>query len=156
MDNYSSHWFVKGSKGDLQLLRLGDRVSQKVDALVIRGARVSDSGTYVCVANNLVGAEQAETLLTVTAPLHAKIEPAVLVAEIKKPAAFACVISGSPVSSVTWMKDGKPIVSPKPVRAAYNEKLRIESVTTEDRGMYQCIVENDYQIRQATAELRLG
>lgn len=34
--------------------------------------------------------------------------------------------------------------------------LRISSVVRDDKGMYQCFAKNDYEMVQATAELRLG
>lgn len=34
--------------------------------------------------------------------------------------------------------------------------MRITSITKEDKGMYQCMVKNDLESVQATAELRLG
>lgn len=47
------------------------------------------------------------------------------------------------------MKDGKFIDHTEAV-------LRIEAVKKEDKGMYQCIIKNDQESAQATAELKLG
>ena len=48
-----------------------------------------------------------------------------------------------------WMKDGKFIDHTDAI-------LRIESVKKEDKGMYQCVIKNDQESAQATAELKLG
>jgi hypothetical protein len=34
--------------------------------------------------------------------------------------------------------------------------LTIPSIKKEDKGMYQCIIKNDQESAQATAELKLG
>lgn len=47
------------------------------------------------------------------------------------------------------MKDGKFIDHTEAI-------LRIESVKKEDKGMYQCVIKNDQESAQSTAELKLG
>ena len=59
-------WFKLGEGGDQTPVELGDRVRQVGGTLIIREARVEDSGKYLCVVNNSVGAESVETVLTVT------------------------------------------------------------------------------------------
>ncbi|KOX72245.1 Down syndrome cell adhesion molecule-like protein Dscam2 [Melipona quadrifasciata] len=112
-------------------------------------ARVEDSGKYLCIVNNSVGGESVETVLTVTAPLAAEIEPSTQTIDFGRPATFTCNVRGNPIKTVSWLKDGKPLGLEEPV-------LRIESVKKEDKGMYQCFVRNDQESAQATAELKLG
>jgi hypothetical protein len=45
---------------------LDDRVKQLGGTLIIREAKVADSGKYLCVVSNSVGEESVETVLTVT------------------------------------------------------------------------------------------
>ena len=118
-------------------------------SLIIREARVNDSGKYLCMVSNSVGSESVETVLTVTAPLAATVEPAIQTTDFGRPATFTCHYQGSPVKNVTWMKDGKRIPHA-------NAVLKIEAVRREDRGMYQCFVRNDQDSAQSTAELKLG
>lgn len=47
-------------------MKLDDRIKQVSGTLIIREARVEDSGKYLCVVNNSVGGESVETVLTVT------------------------------------------------------------------------------------------
>ena len=56
---------VHGNKNK-KLVRLSERVKQVGGTLIIREARVEDSGKYLCMVNNSVGGESVETVLTVT------------------------------------------------------------------------------------------
>ncbi|XP_064216100.1 Down syndrome cell adhesion molecule isoform X38 [Tribolium castaneum] len=140
--------FVEGTTRK-QAVTLNDRVKQVAGTLIIREAKVEDSGKYLCVVNNSVGGESVETVLTVTAPLKAKIEPQVQTIDFGRPATFTCNFEGNPIKTISWLKDGHPI--------DHNEAvLRIESVRKEDKGMYQCFIRNDQESAEATAELKLG
>lgn len=128
---------------------LNDRVKQVSGTLIIKDAIVEDSGKYLCVVNNSVGGESVETVLTVTAPLSAKIDPPTQTVDFGRPAVFTCHFSGNPIKTVSWMKDGKSI-------GHTDATLRIESVKKEDKGMYQCFIRNDQESAEAGAELKLG
>ncbi|XP_068899454.1 cell adhesion molecule Dscam1 isoform X46 [Tenebrio molitor] len=140
--------FVEGTTRK-QAVTLNDRVKQVAGTLIIREARVEDSGKYLCVVNNSVGGESVETVLTVTAPLKAKIEPQVQTIDFGRPAVFTCNFEGNPIKTINWLKDGHPIDHTDAV-------LRIESVRKEDKGMYQCFIRNDQESAEAIAELKLG
>nr|AEC50084.1 down syndrome cell adhesion molecule [Pacifastacus leniusculus] len=142
-------WFKFSENGRKSPVELGDRVKQVGGTLIIREAKVDDSGKYLCVVNNSVGGESVETVLTVTAPLSAQVEPNVQTVEFGRPATFTCTYKGNPVKSVTWLKDGVTINHKEAV-------MRIDTVSREDKGMYQCFVRNDQESAQATAELKLG
>nr|NP_001036502.1 down syndrome cell adhesion molecule 1, isoform AU [Drosophila melanogaster]ABI31053.1 down syndrome cell adhesion molecule 1, isoform AU [Drosophila melanogaster] len=145
-----SRWykFIEGTTRK-QAVVLNDRVKQVSGTLIIKDAVVEDSGKYLCVVNNSVGGESVETVLTVTAPLSAKIDPPTQTVDFGRPAVFTCQYTGNPIKTVSWMKDGKAIGHSEPV-------LRIESVKKEDKGMYQCFVRNDQESAEASAELKLG
>ena len=96
-----------------------------------------------------VGGESVETVLTVTAPLSAEVEPKVQTIDFGRPAIFTCRFSGNPIKTMRWMKNGKFIEHTDAI-------LRIEAVKKEDKGMYQCVIKNDQESAQATAELKLG
>ncbi|XP_045495019.1 Down syndrome cell adhesion molecule-like protein Dscam2 [Colias croceus] len=128
---------------------LNDRVKQVSGTLIIKEAKVEDSGKYLCVVNNSVGGESVETVLTVTAPLKATVEPATQTVDFGRPAVFTCRYEGNPVKTITWLKDGKDMNHHDPA-------LRIESVKKEDKGMYQCFIRNDQESAGASAELKLG
>ncbi|XP_043064020.1 Down syndrome cell adhesion molecule-like protein Dscam2 isoform X24 [Drosophila ficusphila] len=145
---YRWYKFIEGTTRK-QAVVLSDRVKQVSGTLIIKDAVVEDSGKYLCVVNNSVGGESVETVLTVTAPLSAKIDPPTQTVDFGRPAVFTCQYTGNPIKTVSWMKDGKAIGHSEPV-------LRIESVKKEDKGMYQCFVRNDQESAEASAELKLG
>ncbi|XP_061381092.1 cell adhesion molecule Dscam2 isoform X10 [Danaus plexippus] len=140
--------FIDGSARK-QPVVLNDRVKQVSGTLIIKEAKVEDSGKYLCVVNNSVGGESVETVLTVTAPLKATVEPATQTVDFGRPAVFTCRYEGNPVKTITWLKDGKDMKHHDPI-------LRIESVKKEDKGMYQCFIRNDQESAGASAELKLG
>ncbi|XP_056643974.1 cell adhesion molecule Dscam2 isoform X2 [Diorhabda sublineata] len=145
---YLWYKFIEGTNRK-QAVILNDRVKQVAGTLIIREAKVEDSGKYLCVVNNSVGGESVETVLTVTAPLKAKIDPPIQTIDFGRPAVFTCKFEGNPIKTVSWLKDGNPIDHSDPV-------LKIEAVRKEDKGMYQCFIRNDQESAEATAELKLG
>ncbi|XP_058460394.1 cell adhesion molecule Dscam2 isoform X43 [Malaya genurostris] len=145
---YRWYKYIEGTTRK-QAVVLNERVKQVSGTLIIKDAVVDDSGKYLCVVNNSVGGESVETVLTVTAPLAAKIEPRTQTVDFGRPAVFTCKFSGNPIKTVSWMKDGKSLGHSDAV-------LRIESVKKEDKGMYQCFIRNDQESAQASAELKLG
>ncbi|XP_049309214.1 Down syndrome cell adhesion molecule-like protein Dscam2 isoform X9 [Bactrocera dorsalis] len=140
--------FIEGTTRK-QAVILNERVKQVSGTLIIKDAVVEDSGKYLCVVNNSVGGESVETVLTVTAPLSAKIDPPTQTIDFGRPAVFTCQYSGNPIKTISWLKDGKSI-------GHSDQVLRIESVKKEDKGMYQCFVRNDQESAEASAELKLG
>ncbi|XP_069356508.1 cell adhesion molecule Dscam1 isoform X34 [Maniola hyperantus] len=145
---YRWYKFIDGTARK-QPVALNDRVKQVSGTLIIKEAKVEDSGKYLCVVNNSVGGESVETVLTVTAPLKAAVEPATQTVDFGRPAVFTCRYEGNPVKTITWLKDAKDMNHHDPI-------LRIESVKKEDKGMYQCFIRNDQESAGASAELKLG
>ncbi|XP_065205888.1 cell adhesion molecule Dscam1 isoform X13 [Planococcus citri] len=141
--------FVDGTSRKLAVV-LDDRVKQVSGTLIIQEAKVEDSGKYLCVVNNSVGGESVETVLTVTAPLSASVEPIVQTVDFGRPAVLTCNYEGNPVKTVSWLKDGKPISSGE------GRSLKIDSVRKDDKGMYQCFVRNEQESAQGSAEIKLG
>ncbi|XP_050520800.1 cell adhesion molecule Dscam2 isoform X48 [Daktulosphaira vitifoliae] len=141
--------FAEGSNKK-QAVTLNDRIKQVSGTLIIREAKVEDSGKYLCVVNNSVGGESVETVLTVTAPLNAIIEPTIQTVDFGRPATLTCNYEGNPVKTISWLKDGKKLNSHD------GRVLRIDSVRKEDKGMYQCFVRNEQESAQGSAELKLG
>ncbi|XP_014244460.1 Down syndrome cell adhesion molecule-like protein Dscam2 isoform X34 [Cimex lectularius] len=141
--------FVEGTSRK-QAVVMSDRIKQVSGTLIIREAKVEDSGKYLCVVNNSVGGESVETVLTVTAPLVAGVEPSVQTVDFGRPALLTCNYEGNPVKTISWLKDGKIL------QGHNGPVLKIESVRKEDKGMYQCFVRNEQESAQSSAELKLG
>jgi hypothetical protein len=79
-------------------------------------------------------------------------------------ATFNCSVSGSPIESVWWLRNGEPVLPMSEGEAPSSSRIRLLSqlvlhvagVARSDRGMYQCFVRNDKESAQGSAELRLG
>ncbi|GAB6033412.1 Down syndrome cell adhesion molecule-like protein 1 [Chamberlinius hualienensis] len=146
-------WMYRTTSGKDDLISTTGRFRQIDGNLVIESVAKTDTGVYECGVNNSVGAERAETLLTITALLSARVHPWVQVVDPGNPASFTCMVSGYPVTSVVWTKDGKTLTSdPSGMQMVYH----INSVSKEDKGVYQCFAANDWETVEATGELRLG
>ena len=65
-----------------------------------------------------------------------------------------------PTPTISWSKDALPLREGSSGRTRITGQsgttLHISSITRDDKGMYQCFAKNDYEVVQATAELRLG
>ena len=90
-----------------------------------------------------------------SAPLSVYIQPERKVADLNQPASFHCVTSGVPISSLTWLKNGRPLTEDKGYRHM-KDVLQFSSVSREDQGLYQCLISSETDSAQATAELKLG
>ncbi|KAF7384724.1 hypothetical protein HZH68_014336 [Vespula germanica] len=80
--------------------------------------------------------------------------------DLGKDAEFQCSVTGRPLPVISWAKDGLPVREGSSGRTKITENggstLHISSIVRDDKGMYQCFAKNDYEMVQATAELRLG
>lgn len=111
------------------------------------------------MVNNSAGEERAQSDLYVTVPLIARVEPNIQVVDVGRTANMSCRISGQPVHSVVWTKDGQPL-SKSPrfnlLTTDILQVLEISPVHRQDRGMYQCQVANAKDSAQGTAQLIIG
>ena len=71
------------SNNNKKLVKLDDRVKQVGGTLIIKEAKVEDSGKYLCMVNNSVGGESVETVLTVTGMLTSKLYPSLFFVVVK-------------------------------------------------------------------------
>lgn len=67
-------------------------------------------------------------------------------------------MSGSPIGLVQWFRNGELLVidGSGKLKLLGPLVLVVNRVTRHDRGMYQCVVRNDWESAQGSAELRLG
>ncbi|KOX68634.1 Down syndrome cell adhesion molecule-like protein Dscam2 [Melipona quadrifasciata] len=128
------------------------------DLMQIRRVDAQDAGRYICRASNQVGEQRAETHLSVTSKLNARIQPRVQIINSGESATMNCTVEGYPVESVEWLHDGVPVLTAQDTRIRLLAPLVlvIGSVGRKDKGMYQCLVRSDKENAQATAELKLG
>ncbi|KAK6634651.1 hypothetical protein RUM43_012052 [Polyplax serrata] len=148
-------WFYKRNHQDV-VVSNDEKFIVQDGILVISNLKQSNGGHYICRAKNSEGSETLEVHLVVTSPLSAHIHPPIQSVHLGKTADLQCSHQGFPITSVQWLKDGQSLRFGPRIRQVTNTQIQIFSVSKEDRGMYQCVVKNDIEMCQGSAELRLG
>ncbi|EPY80556.1 hypothetical protein CB1_000818017, partial [Camelus ferus] len=137
------HWFRDGKP-----LFLGDPNIELLDrgqVLRLKNARRSDKGRYQCIVSNAAGKQAKDIKLTIYVPPSIKggnvtTEISALINSIIK---LECETRGLPVPTVTWYKDGQPVISSS--QALYVDKgqfLHIPRAQVSDSATYKCQVTN--------------
>ncbi|XP_025160716.1 Down syndrome cell adhesion molecule-like protein Dscam2 isoform X1 [Harpegnathos saltator] len=152
-------WFRESVSGTTMVFN-SERIHARAGVLVLQSARVEDAGRYVCHANNTAGSERVELEVTIISSLSIHLAPQQVTVDLGKDAEFQCSVTGQPHPVISWAKDGLPVREGSSGRSKITgndgSTLRISSIVRDDKGMYQCFAKNDYEMVQATAELRLG
>lgn len=153
-----TRWHLKrnGREESLDALLNAGRATVRDGTLTILSVKEQDNGSYLCTATNSEGGEKMEVQVNTWAALDVHIQPMTQVIDLNKEAHLACSVTGTPQSTVTWLKDGQPLRTGSRVRQVSKTHIKITSVTKDDRGMYQCFVRNDFDSAQGFAELKLG
>lgn len=75
------------------------------------------------------------------------------------PMSFDCVVTGQPVPSVRWFKDGKLLEEDDHYMINEDQQgghqLIITAVVPADMGVYRCLAENSMGVSSTKAELRV-
>ncbi|EFN70076.1 Down syndrome cell adhesion molecule, partial [Camponotus floridanus] len=152
-------WFRESLSGTTMVFN-SERIHARAGVLVLQPARVEDAGRYVCHANNTAGSERVVLEVTIVSSLSIHLAPQQVTVDLGKDADFQCSVTGQPHPVISWAKDGLPIREGSSGRSKITgndgSTLHISSIVRDDKGMYQCFAKNDYEMVQATAELRLG
>lgn len=137
-------------------IQADSRVRQVLSLLVLDKAQMEDSGTYRCLVFNSMGEERTEIVVRVTALLSVHVSPQKQTVDVGKDTRLSCIINGFPVTSVSWLKNGRSLSTTERLRLPTREVLHIAPVEKEDKGVYQCMVANGEEMAQGTAEIKLG
>ncbi|XP_076675907.1 cell adhesion molecule Dscam2 isoform X2 [Andrena cerasifolii] len=152
-------WFRESVSGTAMIFN-SERIHARAGVLVLESARSEDAGRYVCHANNTAGSERVELEVSIISSLSIHLAPQQVTVDLGKDAEFQCSVTGQPVPVISWTKDGLPVREGISGRSKIlvndGSTLHISSIARDDKGMYQCFAKNDYEMVQATAELRLG
>ncbi|XP_076619182.1 cell adhesion molecule Dscam2 isoform X3 [Colletes latitarsis] len=152
-------WFRESESGTAMIFN-SERIHARAGVLVLQSARAEDAGRYVCHANNTAGSERVELEVSIISSLSIHLAPQQVTVDLGKDAKFQCSVTGKPVPVISWTKDGLPVREGASGRSKITgnngSTLYISAIARDDKGMYQCFAKNDYEMVQATAELRLG
>ncbi|KAL7984810.1 hypothetical protein Chor_003380, partial [Crotalus horridus] len=112
--------------------------------LVIERVSKKDSGTYVCMAENLVGSIKALGSVYVKEPPvfmghdhSSRIEP------LGGNAILNCEVTGDPPPTIQWSRKGVGTLISNRIRQLSNGSLVIYGTVNEDAAEYICIATND-------------
>ncbi|XP_067419291.1 roundabout homolog 3 [Emydura macquarii macquarii] len=114
--------------------------------MTITEVQTADSGYYMCQAISVAGSILAKALLEVEDVTSERIPPIIrrgpanqtLTADAT--AQLQCHVTGNPLPSIQWLKDGQRVVGSDPrVSLLDNGTLQITNVQVSDSGLYVCV-----------------
>ncbi|KAM6047554.1 LOW QUALITY PROTEIN: hemicentin-2 [Theristicus caerulescens] len=148
-------------KGHEQLLAgPGRTLSRDGKRLEIQHARLSDAGSYRCVASNVAGVTELWYSLQVTVPPRITAGPSPLTVVVNEPVTLECDATGTPAPVLLWLKDGNPvssIVVGGPQILSGGRMLSLRTARLQDSGTYTCVASSAVgeDRWEATLEVRL-
>ncbi|XP_022085366.1 hemicentin-1-like isoform X2 [Acanthaster planci] len=133
-------WLKNGRRlpGDLR------HVVRPDGTLALSSLRLIDSGTYTCIASNVAGSTNIIYRLQVISPPSIAPGLTQLTVESGRTIELSCEVDGIPTPQVQWHKQGIPLdVDNNPrINRLVAGSLRIQGVTEEDTGEYECYAFN--------------
>uniref|UniRef100_A0A670Y8E2 Ig-like domain-containing protein n=1 Tax=Pseudonaja textilis TaxID=8673 RepID=A0A670Y8E2_PSETE len=133
-----------------------------VATLIFNKVDISDSGEYICKAENSVGSTSSSALLTV----QERKRPPSFVRKLKDteqtigfPVKLVCRLSGSEPMSVTWYKDGVPLRDDFNVQTSYIDNVATLHLLQTDMahsGQYSCTATNPVGTVTSTARFTVS
>ncbi|XP_051929215.1 hemicentin-1 isoform X1 [Hippocampus zosterae] len=111
-------------------------------SLQITKASVSNSGTYICVAQNPAGTALGKTKLRVQVPPVISSETQNYLAPVDSSVTLQCQSDGIPPPSVTWHKEGRSLGESVRQRMLGSGSLQVAFIQPEDTGIYTCTASN--------------
>ncbi|XP_068782014.1 netrin receptor DCC isoform X3 [Struthio camelus] len=121
--------------------------------LLISNVTDDDSGTYTCVVSYKNENSSGSAELSVMVPPWFLIRPSNLYAYESMDIEFECAVSGKPVPTVEWIKNGEVVIPSDYFQIVGGSNLRILGLVKSDEGFYQCVAENDAGNAQTSAQL---
>ncbi|XP_076126836.1 hemicentin-1 [Alosa pseudoharengus] len=137
-------WFKNGLEVHRSQSELGISITPE-GSLLIGSLSASHSGDFKCVATNEAGSVERKTRLKVIVPpeIQDDGQPLNLTVTQRQPLTLGCDAFGIPSPSITWTKDGKPVVqTPGVYLQNGNRLLRIYRVQPEHAGRFSCKAQN--------------
>ncbi|XP_036375886.1 hemicentin-1 [Megalops cyprinoides] len=110
--------------------------------LQIARAKVDDSGTYMCVAQNPAGTALGKTKLKVQVPPVVSSQTRSYIVALDTSITLLCQAEGYPTPEVTWHKDGQQVTESVRQRILSSGSLQIAFAQPSDTGRYTCTAAN--------------
>ncbi|XP_023034507.1 Down syndrome cell adhesion molecule-like protein Dscam2 isoform X1 [Drosophila willistoni] len=156
-------WYRVSDSAALYPIPSSQRVILSRTLLLIKNADERDAGKWICQASNQFGEQRIEIRLNVNSYVSVHILPQVQIVNSGGTAIFNCTTTGSAIDAIDWLHNGKPLqenhalaTGRDNIRFLSKSSLLVQNVGRRDRGVYQCLVENQRASAQAMAELKLG
>ena len=133
---------------------LPSRATVRNGTLKINKVLRRDGGTYICKAENILGAAEDTIQMVIFSRLRFKVRPPVQpTAVIGSTVHLPCVAESELKTIVTWMKDGKPSL---PVDSSIlpNNTLVISGIIKSHEGSYTCRATNGVSSIQASVQVK--
>ena len=121
--------------------------------LTIQNVAKADSGTYACLAKNLLGKDSAFALITVTDRLEFTQTPPLKVSRRgKSNLMLNCAARGTKV--IVWKRAGQSL--PQNHIVYPNGTLLLRNLRPKDSGSYTCVANNAHRSIEATSAVVIG
>uniref|UniRef100_A0A8C8M5M0 Hemicentin 2 n=1 Tax=Oncorhynchus tshawytscha TaxID=74940 RepID=A0A8C8M5M0_ONCTS len=111
--------------------------------LEITAATPSHAGRYTCSARNPAGVAHKHITLTVQEPPEIRPMTEEVQVVLHHGTVLPCEVKGFPRPSITWQREGVPILTGHRLALLSNGALKFSRVTLGDAGTYQCLAQNE-------------
>ncbi|XP_074654070.1 hemicentin-1-like [Tubulanus polymorphus] len=123
--------------------------------LIIENARKEDGGTYVCTAENPAGLRKVISAVFVKVPPRVLIPYDQLAVTKAQQVILNCPVSGDPVLSILWTKNGREVILNNRIHQLGNGSLVIYDSVNSDAGEYKCVASNEAGTSEGSATLTI-
>ncbi|CAL8343147.1 unnamed protein product [Lota lota] len=126
-------------------------------SLLVENVTAAHAGTYVCVAENSVGAIRALSFVRIREPPVLKGDARTSQTAVQGEAAVLdCPVQGDPIPALRWLHDGRPLLLRSlRMRSFHNGSLALYDVMAEDAGEYQCVAESEAGVAERFINLKV-
>ncbi|XP_030853395.1 hemicentin-1 isoform X1 [Strongylocentrotus purpuratus] len=123
--------------------------------LAIGNVQKSDSGTYMCRAENILGVRTAITAVRVRVPPRIHRIPSDTTLTLGERAVLNCAVNGDPKPEVTWLKNNRPVALTDTMQQSSDGSLIIAPTAISDAGFYKCQALNLYGLDEVSYHLEI-
>ena len=132
-----------------------DRTEMVNGTLKIYNVAKTDGGTYLCKAENVMGAETATALVVIFFPLRFKVRPPQELTPLinySPKVLLPCLAESELKTTITWTKDGKSSL-PEDSDVLQNGTLVLRNINKSHGGSYTCRAANALKTVEANVKI---